>query len=284
MYWRPGFVSPWITSHDSKGIRMPYHTDTARSIEELLEKVLTLLRQMPESETFWYRGINCDKFELCPKIMREGHGHEAVFAREKRLLTRFRQRSLPYWPEGYPQNDWEQLFAMQHYGVPTRLLDWSENLFIATYFALQEPIIHEHPGQCKPVIWCMDPIKWNRAAPGLSEFGNTIRILATSDDEAESYRPETPRPHRPKTPVAIFGSHNSRRIVAQQGNFTVWGSENKPMEHFANIATDTLLWKLILTGERKKLYRELRMLGFSETMIFPELTSVATELTLAEGW
>ena len=32
-------------------------------------------------------------------------------------------------------SDWEILFDMQHYGLPTRLLDWSENLGIATFFA-----------------------------------------------------------------------------------------------------------------------------------------------------
>ena len=24
---------------------------------------------------------------------------------------------MAYWPSGYPQNDWEHLFAMQHYHV-----------------------------------------------------------------------------------------------------------------------------------------------------------------------
>lgn len=263
---------------------MSIETKNVKNIEELLDGVLNILRSTPEPEILWFRGIGCDKYKLSPKLMRDGHSSDAVFSREKRLLTRFRQRSLPYWPEGYPQNGWEQLFAMQHYGVPTRLLDWTENLFVATFFALHNPVVHDHTRPCKPAIWCMDPIKWNRSAPGLSEFGTTIRILATSDDEAESYGPDTKKPHRPKTPVAIYGSHNSKRIVAQQGNFTIWGSENKPMELFANSSEETLLWRFVLTGDKTKMHNELRLLGFSETMMFPELTSVANELTLSEGW
>ena len=34
------------------------------------------------------------------------------------------------------KNEWELLIDMQHYYIPTRLLDWSENLGIAIYFAI----------------------------------------------------------------------------------------------------------------------------------------------------
>lgn len=48
-------------------------------------------------------------------------------------MIRFRQRSIPFSDRSL-QDDWEALFFMQHYRVPTRLLDWSENPFISFHF------------------------------------------------------------------------------------------------------------------------------------------------------
>ena len=248
-------------------------------VRGLVDRVLEISEDIDGSHFLWFRGISSTDYSLTPKIMRDGKTSDEIFERETRLLTRFRQRSLAYWPSGYPQNDWEHLFAMQHFGMPTRLLDWSENLFVASHFALASGL---EDAESQPAIWCVDPVTWNRATPALSEYGEAIHILTTADDEADGYMPNTNK-RRGKTPVALFGTHNSQRIVAQRGTFMVWGNDPRPLETFAD-EIGAPLWKLEILGDRAHLATELRALGFGETMVFPELQSLAAELGRMEGW
>jgi len=263
---------------------MALSTHAAGSLPELVDVALGIRSTLAANDFLWFRGITCSGHSLLPKIMRDGKSEKEIFEREGRLLTRFRQRGLAYWPAGYPQNDWEQLFAMQHYGLPTRLLDWSENIFVAAYFALHTTPGHDHEGKpCTPVIWCIDPVLWNRNMPGPSEYGTEIHVLTTTEDHLLPYEPMTKRP-RSKSPLAIFGTHNSERIVAQRGTFVVWGNVPDPLDDFAKAPGTVLLWKIALTGPRDQLYRDLQALGFGETMVFPELSYLAAELTRTEGW
>jgi hypothetical protein len=147
----------------TRGEDVPIEKRKVAGLTGLLQETLEICRTLPEGAFLWFRGLSRSQHELLPKIMRDGRTADEVFERELRLLTRFRQRSLAYWPEGYPQSDWEHLFAMQHFGLPTRLLDWSENLFVAAYFALMAPDGPIPADAGLPNVWCIDPVAWNRA-------------------------------------------------------------------------------------------------------------------------
>lgn len=93
--------------------------------------------RMPEKPVLWYRGCARISYRLIPSLYRNSRYTTAEqFAKlEIEILTRFKQRSIPYQTR-IIIDDWDYLFLMQHYAVPTRLLDWSENPYIALYFAL----------------------------------------------------------------------------------------------------------------------------------------------------
>src|SRR5205823_4830121 len=58
------------------------------------------------------------------------------------------------------------LFLAQHFGVPTRLLDWTQGALIALYFALLE----EKADKPRPIVWMLNPTQLNRkSAPDVVE-------------------------------------------------------------------------------------------------------------------
>lgn len=257
---------------------------TAGSIEELVHQAVSIGDTTARIAGLWYRGVSCREYSLHPGLLRDDKDVAAIFAREERLLTRFRQRSVAYWPSGYPQTNWEQLFAMQHYGAPTRLLDWSESLLASAHFALSGHghEAGEHEGPCIPTVWCIDPVAWNRSAPVFSEYGESVTVLTTNEDSVDAYAPFCEK-KRLKFPVAIYGTHNTERIVAQRGTFTVWGEETRDLKELAGDNPQNL-WQVDLTGDKEQMLDQLRLTGFTETMVFPDLDSLAKELTRTEGW
>lgn len=249
------------------------------SISGLVDAVLGL--RPKGGGPLWFRGHSKQSYELRPSLLRDGKSSDAVEERERRLVTRYRQRSPAMAAESRgPGTDWDLLFSMQHHGVPTRLLDWSENLFVAAYFALMGDY------DDVPVVWCFDPLAWNRSCPHLSTYGDDIHVLNTSDEDLDPYRASTDGKlkRRVHSVVAMYGAYNSRRIVAQSGTFTIWGKITESMEEIASKRESTALQALVIRGERKSIFEELRLLGFRETMLFPELAILGKELSLMEGW
>lgn len=254
---------------------MPIETHSFSSVAE----VLTFLLSTPDKPTRWFRGHGCSTHTLKPSLYRRLTipGPAKIIETEKRLITRFRQRSLPWWPEGYPQDDWEHLFAMQHFGVPTRLLDWSENALAGLYFAGDyDQRGCAHPEDCVPTLWVLNPLELNSQNPRRS--GMQSEILTSSDEDISGWAPGVLETRFAPDPVAIYGTHNSKRIAAQQGTFTVGGKTTEPLETTVLGQTAGVLTKIDIQMTHGEIHNALKILGVTRSTIYPDLPGLARDI------
>jgi hypothetical protein len=179
-------------------------------------------------------------------------------------------------------DNWERLFFMQHFEIPTRLLDWSENPFVALYFALTST--PENAG-ADAVIWMLDPVSWNRKS--LDHITYTGGVLTVEDSLLDTFKPSASVADMNTDPVAIYGFHNSARIVAQRGVFTISGKDTSLMEDIyknRDYPLDSLLKVRVPNADKIKLLKSLFEVGFTHSVVYPDLAGLAKEMKHSFGF
>jgi len=238
----------------------------------------------------WYRGVGKESYALQPSLYRHPGKYDIAkyMEMEASLLERFKQRSVPFIERKLSYEDhWEYIFLMQHYGTPTRLLDWSENPFIALFFALTsatpDPITQLHSDSC--CVWLLDTINWNKKA--LSHISYKGSACSVSENWAESNKPLTPPARMSNDPIAIYGTHNSVRIVAQRGVFTIFGQDITDMKTIAetkDYPNASLVQIVIPASVIASLKEKLLQIGYTQSVVYPDLDGLAKELKTQYGF
>ena len=120
-------------------------TTVISSWEQFVNTASRLVREK-FSAAYLCRGQSCADWDLTPSLVRllpKDIVPTKAIEVEKRLLQDFRSQAhlhvrhswLP--PSFPPVNALEWWALMQHYGAPTRLLDWTQSLYVAAYFAVE---------------------------------------------------------------------------------------------------------------------------------------------------
>lgn len=83
-------------------------------------------------------------------------------------MARFTRQGARYLDS---KDKWERLAFMQHYGVPTKLMDWTTNVTAAIYFALAFRVKAEEELE-EPHIWILNPFHLNGKSGPRKIFDN----------------------------------------------------------------------------------------------------------------
>lgn len=244
-----------------------------------LSTLLAIIEAMPNERysSLLYRGQANSAWSLTPSLFREEkidleisrllaslppRTKEKTYSDlEDRLIRKFFRHGLPYLPQ-FDRNYHDDRVIAQHFGVPTRLLDWSYDPLVALYFAVE------------------DQSKDSDAAMfALCPYASLVYI--------EGQLTENPNKFDVIDPVALDG-----RIIAQKSVLTLhpYGDPDQKFipvdqrevlasEKFKNTTRPESFLKIVIPAKHKlEILKKLNRIGFNRRTLFPGLDSVGAHL------
>lgn len=246
-----------------------------KNINDYISKIQEINFLQKPKKNLFYRGVSKKKYDLNPKIFRK-----SAFTEKEVLLDykHFLPRTAPNYD--FPKDILKILTDMQHYGIPTRLLDWSMAPLTALYFACSKnteiPTDAKNPNENDGKIYILNPWKlWSRIIPtSINSDIHNINVKARAllshykidevkkiihkefDFEIEETMLQKPFP--------FVSSFSNERIIAQKGCFTIHGTNNGKL----NDEEITVL--TISRANKEKIINELNLLGIDDYLLFPD--------------
>lgn len=214
------------------------------SFFDAMQAIAKVTQESGQRQRFYFRGESNGRYTLVPSLMRDGlyqrlskkHGATSPLQLQRKLLDRYRRYtqhlihkdndfSAPIW------EDFDTLCLAQHHGLPTLLMDWTLNAYIAAYFALSEAYktnvreaLAENPEITKYVtrVWVMKLKKPEDRA----DYTIHLEDRRVSESKRPSIDDATVVQPRLIVPLVF-----TRRIAAQVGRFVYCGYMSSEFNH-----------------------------------------------------
>lgn len=236
-------------------------TMEVRSLSELIEAA----HQAEEKFKcqLWFRGHAQDDWELVPGAHRRSPNLESQFAQHFRFHAPSIHSSCP---EHKDYISWLPL--MQHYGLPTRLLDWTESLVVAAFFAVSSSRAEKNAA-----IWFLAPGELNNKSIGyIIPFLSDPRVMPIVKGAFSGHID-----YENKHVVSVLAPRTDRRMAAQLGNYTIHETREALDKH---PQASSFLKKIIIPVDaHAKLMSDLSVVGVRRSLLFPDLSNLANEIS-----
>lgn len=237
------------------------------TIDDLLKFVDKLSKT--HGLNLWYRGEENASLPLIPSIQRTQKRIDVERFITNDFYIKARQ-IMNNPPDKKNYAGWVAI--MQHYGLPTRMLDWSRSPLIASFFATET---YKQTPDLDACVWVLSPIDLNEN----QGFG---RCIYPNDAETtqEMLLPAFKHNHHnhelDDRILACSSTDNNLRMYSQQANFTVHNS----LKRLEDICDENTLYKIIIPKEKKHYFiHSLRVFGITEGSIYPDLDHISKDLT-----
>ena len=242
---------------------------------------------------FIFRGhSNHEKFKLIPAVFRwiqkeEGLAVGEFSDWEHMILFDFISEACGVIKDIPVQEIVPWLETAPHFGVPTRLLDFTSNPLVALYFACTgAPDVNAS-------VWVVNKAAYNRVfygelcppTPVVSD--GIITKICADEIVNQNYQPHTDMFYYHQYPWIYKPFYRNERMKAQSSIFMLWAAHRGSLEDLmqpnyymtndaeANNQKDGILCSVVIPADKKQLLlKELDMCGINEKFIYPGIDGI----------
>jgi hypothetical protein len=239
------------------------------SLDDIASAIVGIYEKKPG--WLWFRGHRDVSWNLHPSVWRD-HTEQV----ERYMSNRFYARARTRHPHSPGNEDWAGWISlMQHYGLPTRLLDWTMSALVAAFFATHKYRYAENV-KTTACIWVIDAIGLN-ISQGFEPVAPPLNYWMAERLVRPAFKGKDREDDRPLAKViAAMAVESDPRMQVQQGAFTV----HTTAELLTNLpGTEKWLHQLVIpTDAAKHIAWQLAALGVRESELFPDLDHLASDL------